>query len=187
MDKRSPHSRREIFFIIAAGLVGALLAALAMTWYLNRDNHWFRLVSPPDETPVQIIALDRKLSPYVRTQQGNLYLCSGYTWRDACLPVTAEELPNTELHPQWNSCGPDFPPVPALPGAVVDAMEAGRCSEASTYSRVVLLDDGTLWQWRRTYSWVNPFVWVTGTVLGLMIGLAAGAFIVKLRRALRVP
>ena len=59
--------------------------------------------------------------------------------------------------------------------------------EASTFSKVVLLDDGSLWQWRRTFSWVNPFVWVTGTVLGLLLGLAAGLFLVKLNRALREP
>ena len=29
MDKHSPHSRRETLFILAAGVVGALLAALA--------------------------------------------------------------------------------------------------------------------------------------------------------------
>ena len=63
MDKRSPRSRRETLFILAAGVVGALLAALVMTWYLNRDNRWFRLVSPPGETPAQIVALDRKLEP----------------------------------------------------------------------------------------------------------------------------
>jgi hypothetical protein len=187
MDKRSPHSRRETLFIIAAGVIGALLAALAMTWYLNRDNRWFRLVSPPDETPVQIVALDRKLSPYVRTQQGNIYLCSGHTWRDACRPVQADELPPTELHPQWNTCGKELPPLPVLPGTVVDSVEAGRCFEASTFSKVVILDDGSLWQWRRTFSWVNPFVWVTGVILGLGIGLIAGVFLVKLRRALRDP
>jgi hypothetical protein len=181
MDRRSPRSRRETIFILAAGLVGALLAALAMTWYLNLDNRWFRLVAPPGETPAQIVALDRKLSPYVRTQQGNLFLCSGHTWRDACRPVTAEELPRTELHPQWNTCGRELPPLPAAPGVIVDAIEA------STFSKVVILDDGSLWQWRRTFSWVNPFVWVTGTILGLLLGLAAGIFIVKLNRALRDP
>ena len=187
MNKRSPHSRRETLFIIAAALVGALLAALVMTWYLNRDNRWFRLVSPPNETPVQIMALDRKLSPYVRTQQGNLYLCSGHTWRDACRQVKAEDLPRTELHPQWNTCGKPLPPLPALPGVVIDSIEAGRCFEASTFSKIVILEDGSLWQWRRTLSWVNPFVWVTGTILGLGLGLAAGLFLVRLRRALRNP
>ena len=49
----------------------------------------------------------------------------------------------------------------------------------------MILDDGSLWQWRRTYSWVNPFIWVTGVILGLGIGFIAGAFLVKLRRALR--
>jgi len=187
MPKRSPHSRRETLFIIAAGIVGMLLAALAMTWYLNRDNRWFRLVSPQNETPVQIIALDRKLSPYIRTQQGNLYLCSGHTWRDACRQVTAEELPPTELHPQWTSCNGSLPVTPAPPGVVADSVEAARCFEASTYSKVVILDDGSLWQWRRTFSWVNPFVWVTGTILGLGLGLVAGLFLVRLRRALREP
>ena len=187
MDKRSPRSRRETLFILAAGVVGALLAALAMTWYLNRDNRWFRLVAPPGETPAQIVALDRKLSPYVRTQQGNLFLCSGHTWRDACRPVTAEELPRTELHPQWNTCGRELPPLPVAPGVVIDAVEAGRCFEASTFSKVIILEDGSLWQWRRTYSWVNPFVRVTGIILGLGMGLAAGLFLVKLRRALRDP
>ena len=187
MDKHSPRSRKETLFILAAGVVGALLAALLMTWYLNRDNRWFRLVSPPGETPAQIVALDRKLSPYVRTQQGNLYLCSGHTWRDACRPITPAELPPTELHPQWNTCGRELPPLPAEPGVVVDAIEAGRCFEASTFSKIVILDDGSLWQWRRTFSWVNPFVWVTGTILGLLLGLAAGLFLVKLNQALRDP
>lgn len=187
MDKRSPRSRRGTLFIIAAGLVGALVAALVMTWYLNRDNRWYRLVSPPGETPIQIVALDRKLSPYIRTQQGNLYLCSGPTWRDVCHAVAAEELPPTELHPQWNSCGKTLPAIPPARGVVVDSVEAGRCYEAATYSKVVILSDGSLWQWRRTISWVNPFVWVTGTILGLISGLIAGAFLVKLRRALRDP
>ena len=180
-------TRGELIFVVIVTLVFAGLCTFGMAAYLNRDNRWFRLVSPPGETPAQIVALDRKLSPYVRTQQGNLYLCSGHTWRDACRPVTTEELPRTELHPQWNTCGKELPPVPAAPGTVVDSVEAGRCFEASTFSKVVILADGSLWQWQRTISWVNPFVWATGTVLGLVIGLIAGAFLVKLRRALRDP
>jgi hypothetical protein len=101
--------------------------------------------------------------------------------------VTTEELPRTELHPQWNTCGKDLPPLPAAPGVIVDEVEAGRCFEASTFSKVIILDDGSLWQWRRTFSWVNPFVWVTGTMLGLGLGLAAGLFLAKLNRALRDP
>ena len=120
-----------------------------MTWYLNRDNHWFRLVSPPGETPTQIVALEQ-VRPYVRTQQGNLYLCSGHRWRS--LPtVTTEELPRTELDPQWNTWGQELPPLPAA-RVIVDAIEAGRCFEASTFSKVIILDDGRLWQWRQT-SW----------------------------------
>ena len=185
MNRRPPYSRREILVIFIAALAGALLSALAVSWYQNQDNRWFRVVSPPDETAAEILALDRGLNPYVRTAQGNLYLCTGGTWRDSCRQVTPEELPATELHPQWSSCGSDFPPVPAAPGVVVDSIEAGRCSEASTYSKVVLLNDGTLWEWRRTFSWVRPFALATSGVLGLGIGIVGGIILVKLRRALR--
>ncbi len=185
MNKRSPYSRKEIFFIIAAALVGAVLCALGMTWYLDRDNQWFRIVSPPNETATEIVALDRGLNAYVRTQQGNLYLCGGRTWRDACRKVPPDELPVTKVPAQWLTCGSTFPQLPTAPGAVVAAIEVGRCSGVPTYSKLVILDDGTLWQWSRTFTWANQFAAGTCVILGLGLGSAFGIFIVKLRRYLR--
>jgi|GEM_PF-1815348 len=185
MQKRSSYNRKEIPVIVIAAVSGALICTLAMSWYLNRDNRWFRLISPSDETATEIVALDRGLNPYVRTQQGHLYLCTGATWRATCRQVTPEELPTTKVHPQWSSCGSTFPQTPVPPGTVVDSIEAGRCSEAATYGKVVLLNDGTLWEWSRTFSWVNQFALVTSTILGVGLGIAVEKVIAKIGRILR--
>ncbi len=186
MNKCSPYSRNEIVFILAAALAGAVLCAVGMTWYLDRDNQWFRIVSPPNETATEIVALDRGLNAYVRTQQGNLWLCGGRTWRDACRQVTASELPVNRVPAQWLTCGAaSFPQTPAAPGAIVAAIEVGRCSGVPTYSKLVILDDGTLWQWSRTFTWADQFAAGTCVILGLGLGIGFGVFIVKLRRYLR--
>jgi len=127
------------------------------------------------------------MMPYVKTSQGNLYFCSGSSWRDSCQPITAAELPTTKVHPRWLTCPPPFPETPPLPGPVVDAIEAGQCAEARTYSKVILLSDGSLWLWRRTFSWVEPFTVGTAALLGLVLGWALGGFIIRTRRYLRSP
>lgn len=185
MNKRPPSNRSDLLIVVIAALAGLLLSALGMTWYLNRDNRWFKIVSPPNEKTIQILAVDRSLNAYVGTDQGNMYLCGGRTWRDVCRKVSTDELPLNKVPAQWRSCASIPPLWPPEPGVVVDSIEVGRCSEAATYSKLVILNDGSLWQWRRTYSWVNGFALVTGVLLGLMAGVLGGVFIIRLRRALR--
>jgi hypothetical protein len=182
MDKHFSHSRGEVLIIAFMGLAVALLCALGMSWYLNRDNRWVRIVSPPNKPLTEILAVDRVLRAYVKTRQGELYLCGGTTWRDSCRAVASEELPKVKVPVQWTGCTSAFPQLPAPPGAVIDSLEVGRCLEASTYSKLIILDDGSLWQWYRVFSWANPFAFVTTVILGLGIGLAGGKVIVKLRR-----
>jgi hypothetical protein len=177
--------RLRILVVVIAALAGVLLSALAMTWYLNRDNRWFKIASPTNETAIQILAVDRSLNAYVGTQQGNLYLCGGRTWRDVCRKVATDELPLNKVPAQWRTCASVAPLWPALPGAVVDSLEVGRCAEATTYSKLVILSDGSLWQWRRTFSWVNQFALMMGVVLGLLAGILGGILVVRLRRSLR--
>ncbi len=184
MNKRSPASRGEVIFVTVSALVAALLCALGINWYLNRDDRWFRIATPPNEAPSQIIAFDRILNVYVRTRQGNVYLCGGQTWRDECHAVAPSEVPVVKVPVQWSSCASSFPQLPAAPGVVMDTIDAGRCLEAATYSRVVLLSDGTLWQWRRTFSWANQFAAGTCVILGLGIGIAGGILVVKMKRYL---
>lgn len=185
MHQRPAYSRSEAIIIAAAVLIGLLIALLIMAWYFERDNRWFRIASPQDDPAVQILAVDRSLNAYVKTQQGNLYLCGGRTWRDTCREVTVDEAPLNKVPAQWRGCVSVPPLWPAEPGAVIDSVTVGRCAEAATYGRLIILADGTLWQWQRTYSWVNGFARTVLILLGILIGLAAGAFIVKLRRALR--
>lgn len=187
MNNPTPYTRREKLILILVALAAAALAALAMSWYHGRSHRWMRIVSPADETVTEIVAVNRAMMPYVKTAQGNLYFCSGSSWRDACQPITPAELPINNIHPKWLTCPPPFPETPPAPGEIVDAVEAGQCAEARTYSKVILLRDGSLWLWRRTYSWVEPFTVGTAGLLGLLLGWAFGVFFINTRRYLRTP
>lgn len=181
----TPYTRNEKLTIFFIALAGTLLSALALAWYFNRDNRWIRLVSPPNEKAVQILALDRALNAYVKTSQGNIYLCGGNTWRDTCRKVPASDVPIIKVPGLWLTCSGDFPPLPPAPGAVVDEIAVGRCTGANVYSKLIVLSDGSLWQWRRTFSWVNPFAMITGIALGLGLSTTAGIGVIRLRRYLR--
>lgn len=187
MNRSTPYTRREKLTLLILALSAAILAALAMVGYHGRSHRWVRLVSPPNETVTELIAVNRVVMPYVKTAQGNLYFCSGSSWRDKCVPITPAELPINEVHPKWLTCPPPFPQTPPAPGEIVDAIEVGQCAEARTYSKVILLRDGALWQWRRTYSWVEPFTVWTAAMLGLGLGWALGGLVINTRRYLRSP
>lgn len=187
MNNTTPYTRREKLILLFIALAAGTLAALAMSWYHGRSHRWIRLVSPTGETATEIVAVNRVMMPYVKTEQGNLYFCSGSSWRDACRPITPAELPINKIHPKWLTCPPPFPETPLAPGKIVDAVEAGQCAEAKTYSKVILLSDGTLWLWRRTYSWVEPFTIGTAALLGLLLGWGFGVLFINTRRYLRTP
>ncbi len=187
MSKRAPHSRLQNLSIVIIGLVCALLCGFGVSRYYEHSDRWTRIVGPTNQTVVDIVALNRVLAPYVKTQGGILYFCSGATWRDGCTEITAAELPMSEVHPKWLSCPPPFPETPPPPGKIVDAIEVGQCAEARTYGKVILLDDNTLWQWRRTYSWVQPFTIGTAAVAGLLLGLLLAVLGIDMWRYLRTP
>jgi hypothetical protein len=187
MNTAFPYSRREKLMVVLLALATGALLALAISWYHSSTHRWSRIVSPTGETAVKIVAVNRVMMPYVETDQGNLLFCSGSSWRDACTPVERSQLPINNIHPKWMTCPPPFPETPPLPGVVVDMVEAGICAEARTYSKVVLLSDGSLWHWRHTYSWVEGFTILTAGVLGLLIGWGLGVFVINLRRYLRAP
>ena len=111
-------SRVELITIAVVTLVFAALCALGLRAYLNRDNRWVHIVSPTNEKAVEIVAVTRLLQPYVRTEQGNFYRCSGSTWRDTCEVVAAERLPANPIPGRWLTCQPEIPALPPLSGAV---------------------------------------------------------------------
>lgn len=187
MPKQAAQSHLQTLSIVLTGLVCALLCGLSVSWYHARTDRWTPIVGPANETVVDIVALNRVLAPYVKTQLGALYFCNDSTWLDGCTQITAAELPINEVHPKWLTCPLPFPQTPAAPGTVVDAYEVGQCAEARTYAKVVLLDNGTLWQWRRSYSWVQSFTIATAAVAGLLLGLLIGAGAVDIWRYLRTP
>lgn len=185
--KKTPLTRGEILTIVLIALAFAALCGVAMNAYLNRDNRWFRIVSPTDEKAVEIMAVTRLLQPYVRTASGNLFFCSGGTWRDKCEQVTAAEVPVNKVPERWLSCAPDLPPLPPLPGAIAHSLAVGQCQEAKTYAKLVILEDGSIWKWQRTFSWVNKFALGSVLTYALMFGALGGYVFVWVRRYLRTP
>ena len=185
--KKTPYSRGEILTILLITLAFSALCGLAMNAYLNRDNHWFRIVSPTDEKAVEIVAVTRLLQPFVRTESGNLYYCSGGTWRDTCEQVVAAAIPVNKVPPRWLTCTPQLPELPPLPGSIAHSLEVAQCQEGRTYAKLVILDDGSIWRWQRSYSWVNSFALASVIVYSLILGAIGGFAFVRVRRYLSTP
>jgi hypothetical protein len=179
------YSRGEKLVVVIGLILGLLCALLLMALWSHQQNRWLQVASPANETPVKILAIDRSLHAYVRTTAGNIYLCGGDPLSHSCTPVTEAGLPVNPVPPQWQSCGSLAPTIPAAPGKVVDSIFVGRCLEAATYSKLVILDDGGIWQWYRTLSWANWFALVVCILLGIGFGAAGGIALVEVRRRLR--
>lgn len=186
MKKAALTRNEKMIVVVAALLVGALFTLL-MTLYVNRDNRWLRIVSPKDQRAIEIVAVTRLLQPYVKTDAGNYFFCSGGEWTDSCRPVSAGDLPVNKIPGRWQTCAPQLPALPPLPAAAVSTLDVGQCQEGRTYARLAILEDGTIWKWQRTFSWVNGFATVSAAAWGLTLGALAGWGIVRLRRYLREP
>ncbi len=185
--KSTRFSRGELILLAAIALGFAALSTLGLWAYLERDNRWVRIVSPTDARAVEIVAVSRLLQPYVRTDQGTYYFCSGVTWHDACERIDTTRLPTTAIPPRWRTCEPALPRLPAPPGEVIHSLDFARCQEARTYARIIVLADGTIWRWQRSFSWVREFAFAVGVFWSLVIGALIGFGVVGLRRYLRAP
>jgi hypothetical protein len=179
------YTKGEKQVVLVGLIIGLLGALLLMGLWSGQDNRWRLVASPAGDTPAKILAVDRALHVYVRTTQGNIYLCGGDPLTHSCAPVIAADLPVNPVPPQWQSCGAAAPHIPPAPGRIIDSIFVGRCLEAATYSKLAILDDGSIWQWRRVLSWANWFALGVCIVLGLGLGVASGILLVEVRRRLR--
>lgn len=180
-------TRAELIIIIVVTLVVTAVCAAGMAAYNNRDNRWVQIVSPTQEKAVGIVAVSRLLQPYVQTESGSFYFCSGSTWQDSCKPITQADVPVNPIPGRWQTCKPVFPRLPALAGEPVNTLDVGQCQEGRTYARLVVLGDGTIWKWQRNFSWVNGFALASITVASALIGFLIGLAAVLVRRYLRTP
>jgi len=178
------YSRGEKLVVAGGLILGLLCALLLMALWSRQENRWRLVASPASETPAKILAVDRALRVYVRTTAGNIYLC-GDLRSYSCTPVAKADLPVNPVPPQWQSCGSLAPNIPEAPGKVIDSIFVGRCLEAATYSKLVILDDGGIWQWYRALSWANWFALVVCILLGIGFGTASAIALVEVRRRLR--
>jgi hypothetical protein len=185
--KKPALTRTEFAIVLVAMLVVAGALTFAMVLYVNRDNRWMRVASPVDEKAVEFMAVTRLLQPYVKTDAGNTYFCSGGEWDDSCRQVDISELPVSKIPGRWQTCQPQIPTLQPLPAEPVATLDVGQCQEGRTYARLVILEDGTIWKWQRNFSWVNGFAVVSALLWGLVLGGLIGAGIVWARRYLSAP
>jgi hypothetical protein len=185
MNVQGHYGRGERLIVAIGSVIGLICALLLMGLWSRLDNRWRPVASPANETPAKILALDRSLHAYVRTEAGNIYLCGGDPVTHSCTQVTAADLPVNPVPPQWQTCGSAEPTIPPAPGKVVDSILVGRCLEAATYSKLAILDNGTIWQWRRVLSWANWFALGVCLLLGLGFGAGGSILLVEVRRRMR--
>jgi hypothetical protein len=185
--KKTGLTRAEALLVVVVTLVVTAVGTIGMLAYNNRDNRWVQIVHPTQDKAVEIVAISRLLQPYVRTQGGGLYFCSGSTWQDTCRSITQADLPMIAIPGRWQTCKPVFPRLPALTGQPVNTLDVGQCQEGRTYARLVVLADGTIWKWQRSFSWVNGFALASIVVASFFIGLLIAFTIVLVRRYLRAP
>ena len=185
MSLLGSYTRGEKLFVVAGLLLGLLCALLVMGAWSSQQKRWRPVASPAHETPVKILALDRSLRVFVRTAEGNVYRCGGDALTQSCVPVTQADLPLNLVPPQWQSCGTLLPNISDPPGSAIDSIFVGRCLEANTFSKLVILDDGSIWQWYRSLSWANWFAFGVCLLLGFVTGTVGAIALVELRRRLR--
>jgi hypothetical protein len=185
--KKTGLTRAEFIIVVIVTLVFTVLGAIGMSLYNNRDNHWVQIVHPTQDKAIEIVAISRLLQPYVRTESGSLYFCSGNGWQDTCTAIKPVDLPMLPIPGRWQTCKPVFPKLPALPGTPVNTLDVGQCQEGRTYARLVVLEDGTVWKWQRTFSWVNGFALASIVVASFFVGLLIGLVVIWVRRYLQSP
>lgn len=185
--KKTGLTRAELAIVILVTFIITALCTAGMVAYVNRDNRWVPIVFPTQDKAVEIVAVSRLLQPYVRTNQGAYYFCSGNTWQDACREITKSDLPINPIPGRWQTCKPVFPALPALPGEAVNTLDVGQCQEGRTYARLAILSDGSIWKWQRNFSWVNGFAVASIFAASLIVGVVLSLAIVRVRRYLQTP
>lgn len=94
--------------VVAAGLIiGLLCALLVMGLWSRLDNRWLPVGSPANAMPIKILAVDRSLHAFVRTTDGDIYLCGGDPMTRSCTQVTAADLPVNSVYSKLAILGPD--------------------------------------------------------------------------------
>ncbi|HUN22033.1 MAG TPA: hypothetical protein PK299_02740 [Anaerolineales bacterium] len=138
---------------------------------------WQPLGKPPDESSKFLAlepGLDRTITVYVQTISGKVYHYdeTNKQW---------EESPITSEHPGYGPYGPCYEPAISehsyfarLPKKVRECFQFTWSWEwVSDISFFVILEDNSVWTWRRYIGFDMAFVFLcSGSIIGSMIGLA---------------
>jgi hypothetical protein len=161
--------------ILLLGGLPLLGIDLASGWLVrwNRGDYvsWQSLGSPPIKaTSIAYVDLDVVC---VRGADGSLAACEPVvsTRKEGCWrPIDALPDRDERIDHRDTFRGQ----IPPAPGTVVDSLDLSfDWAERATHARYVLLDDGTVWQWRHNAD-ANTALGIValGTVCGLALAIA---------------
>jgi hypothetical protein len=179
LQQRGPAEPRYWGRRIAIGLAviiicAAVGAGLGVNWgeqQINKVDPWQPLGKPP-QPATKILLLDRS-GLYVQTTTSQIYRCC---WSPAQLPTIPEfekECPLSKFQP------------PSSPAPIVDRFETAQLIEGCEHKVYAVLDDGSVWWWNYSSSWLKLFIPTVNGVIGCVGGAIVGLFSVFLFFALR--
>jgi hypothetical protein len=200
---------KRALFVLLAALLGIALGVLAFRLYARLprgpSGSWQQLPQPPAELTGLVTATPMSAlmtgEIYATTADGTLYayVCQGdgcaWAGRDALPPPPDEDSYWSGHCAGGNDLPEGLADTPTLPGRVVDSYGRRYCGpDYSNDLYVILLDDGTVWQWNRFWSGMGEFYGrIIGTACGgcggLILGLVVGivVIIVAARRSRSTP
>ena len=169
----NPNPRRWERMIVASimivgtcAIIGAGLGVCQGIGYITQTNPWKSMGRPP-ALATKVLFADVS-TVYVQTAAGQIYECC---WSPAQVPTTST---NRDCDPSRTEPAPLPIAPPPLPGTVVDRHEVAKIIESCEHVVYAVLDDGSVWRWQYSMSFlkeVMPFIdGVMGFVAGLIVG-----------------
>jgi len=171
---------RSVFAVVLATLVGGLIgAALAFVNTAGFLMPWTRLPAPPQAA----VRLTAAASPYLVIADGSGQLYLYQRGPGAWSQLSADQAAG---YTDQAMAAPANPFMPAPPGgalAVAYVLEAGQ-GAAAQYGAYALGEDGSVWDWFKSYSPAEQQTGVWLAAGGAALGLAASLVLLLAQRAL---
>jgi hypothetical protein len=163
----------SLLIILICGAVGFFIALGLLGKKAGGSFAWWQSMGTPPEQPRRIVGLDahsdkHNVDIYVETTKGSIYLRrkDSKKWEIANLPQGLYISPCNEYNEVRQSSFAN------LPTEVVDCYQVPWYFEWVTDTTyVVILEDGSVWQWRYRMDFDTLFSFLCGgPVIGLVIG-----------------
>ena len=179
----------SLLIILICGAVGFFIAFGLMGKKADGYFAWWQSMGTPPEQPHRIVGLgthsdEHNVDIYVETTKGSIYLRrkDGKKWELANLPQGLYISP-CDGHDDVRQSS-----FANLPAQVVDCYQVPWVLESATDTTyVVILEDGSVWQWRHRMGFDTLFSFLCGgPVIGLGIGWGLAKIVWRRRQKMLI-